>query len=425
MNFAMTTSITLRHALPASLLALSVACSGPAPDAELGHSQHDIIGGFHATSPELDHTGALIAVDPVSGELIPFCSSTLIGPQTVVTAKHCAVLYPQLEQSGYGLFWGVGPDGQSSTELVPVVAADSAPGDIGGFVGLGRDAAVVHLDRVPQGLTPATPRGLDESFEGEALVSIGYGVHGADGSFDDQRRIGRETVVATSGRVHEVLFGSFENFVEFWFTGQVSDVDYIAVLLAEDPTIEEYLNQLRGFFDAYLLLDRHEAVTGLAASDTQTCYGDSGGPLARLTAGGWETYGVVSGGYGSLRLACDFGTVYSTFGPVTLAFLDARRTWTDPCGDVSVGGACDGAIARRCESSFTGGLRRLSSEDCAASGQVCVSGESGAGCGVAPPAELPPTQPPFDVVAAVRASFTGTLGAQLPWASQRPAPSVK
>jgi hypothetical protein len=423
MNLQMASSITLGRALSASLLVLTTACSAPAPDPELDRSQHDIIGGFHASSPELDHTGALVAVDPTSGELIPFCSSTLIGPQTVVTAKHCAVLYPQLEQSGYGLFWGVGPDGQNSTELVPVVAAEAAPGDIGGFVGLGRDAAVVHLDRVPEGLTPVTPRALDESFVGEALVSIGYGVHGADGSFDDQRRIGRETVAATSGRVHEVLFGSFENFVEYWFTGQVSDVDYIAVLLEEDPTLEEYLDQLRGFFDAYLLLDRHEAVTGLAASDTQTCYGDSGGPLARPTADGWETYGVVSGGYGSLRLACDFGTVYSTFGPVTLAFLDAQRSWTDPCGEVAADGVCEGAIVRRCESSFTGAFRRLASEDCAALGQVCVSGDNGAACAVEPEPEPAHTEPPFDVLAAVRASFTGTLSAQLPWAAQRPAPS--
>jgi hypothetical protein len=132
--------------------------------------------------------------------------------------------------------------------------------------------------------------------------------------------------------------------------------------------------------------------------------------------------GDVSGGYFSLRSACDFGTVYSTFGPVTLAFLQAERGWTDPCGDVDAAGVCEGAIARRCESSFTGGFRRLASEDCAALGQLCVSGENGVGCGVEPPPEDEPVEPPFDVVEAVRASFSGALSAELPWAGQRPAP---
>jgi hypothetical protein len=422
-NMEIASSITLRRALPASLLAWTVACSGPAADPELGQSQHDIIGGFHASSPELDHTGALIAVDPLTDEPFAFCSSTLIGAQTVVTAKHCAVLYPQLELSGYGLFWGVGSDAQNPTQLIPVVAAESAPGDIGGFVGLGRDVAVLHLDRAPEGLTPATPRGLDASFEGEVLVSIGYGVHGASGAADDQRRVGRETVAATNGRVHELLFGTFESFVEWYFTAQVSDVDYIALLLEQDPAIQEFLDQLQDWFDAYVLLDRHEAVTGLGPADSQSCYGDSGGPLARPTADGWETYGVVSGGYFSLRMACDFGTVFSTFGPVTLPFLEAQRTWTDPCGEVDAAGVCEGEIARRCESSFTGAFRRLASEDCAALGQLCVSGENGVACGAEPPPPPEPTEPPFDVLAAVRASFAGPLSAQLPWTPQLSASS--
>jgi hypothetical protein len=247
------------------------------------------------------------------------------------------------------------------------------------------------------------------------MVSIGYGVFSAGGTSDDQRRIGRETVAAQSGKVFEVMFGSFENFVEWAFTGQVTDADFLATLPPDDPNIPI----LREQFDTLLLFDQHEAVTGLAPGDTQSCFGDSGGPLARFTrAGGWQTYGVVSGGLSSLRSVCDFGTVFSTFGPETFAFIEESLDWVDPCGDVGAAGRCDGSVALTCETNFIGNIRRLIEVDCAAQGLECVSAEAGTGCGSIPPPE--PSDPPDArakqlLLDTVRQSFLPVIARGLHW----------
>lgn len=399
-------------------LLIASACSGPPDTTEFTQREQDIIGGFHASSAVLNHTGALVLIDALSGELFPFCSSTLIGPETVVTAKHCAQLLPfiELNQLG-GVAWAAGPRAATPVELIPIVAVDTAPGDIGGFVGLGRDTAVVYLDR-PTSIVPAVPKLADASLIGKAMVSIGYGVYGASGSSDDRRRIGRETVAGVEGRTFELMFGSFENFVEWAFTGQVTPEDFLAMLPPDDPFVEF----LRHEFDTVLLFDQHEAVTGLGATDTQSCFGDSGGPLALFQRNGvTETYGVVSGGLGSLRMACDFGTVFSTFGPQTIAFLEASREWVDPCGDVSSEGLCDGNLARNCETNFNGNIRRLTEEDCGAAGLTCVTAETGAGCGAPPdpePAEPPDPDAPQIVLEAAHQAARPAVSSALPWTTQ-------
>jgi hypothetical protein len=398
---------------PALLGSLLVACSG-SPEPDLRGRSQDIIGGFHADSPALDHVGALVAIDPTTNVPFAFCSSTLIGPETVVTAKHCAAVLPDAQFANFQVAWAAGPHAETPLELIPIASTETAPGDVGGFVNMGRDVAVVHLDR-PTAIEPATPKPFTSALVGSAMVSVGYGVYGATGVSDDQRRIGRETVAGTAGPAFELILGSFENFVEWYFTGQTTPDDYLVNFPPDDP----FIAILRHEFDALVLYDQHEAVTGLAPTDTQSCFGDSGGPLARVTrAGAWETYGVVSGGLGSLRSACDFGTVFSTFGPQSYAFVEASLDWVDPCGDVTAAGTCDGDIAVACETNFIGNIRRLVEVDCADQGLECVTSEQGTGCGSVPPTE--PTDPPEPgaedlVLDAVRNAFLPEIARGLNW----------
>lgn len=396
-------------------LLLASGCGGPADTTDFTQRQQDIIGGFHASSAALNHTGALVLIGGLSGELVPFCSSTLIGPETVVTAKHCAQLLPFIELNQLGsVAWAAGPRATAPLELIPIAAVDTAPGDVGGFVGLGRDTAIVHLDR-PTSIVPAVPKLADASLVGKAMVSIGYGVYGAGGNSDDQRRIGRETVAGIEGRTFEVMFGSFENFVEWAFTGQVTPEDFLATIPPDDP----FLEFLRHEFDTVVLFDQHEAITGLAPTDTQSCFGDSGGPLALFKRNGvTETYGVVSGGLSSVRMVCDFGTVFSTFGPQTIAFLESSLEWVDPCGEVSSEGQCDGNVARNCDTNFNGNIRRLTEADCGAAGLACQTGPAGAGCGAPPepePAEPPDPEAPEIVLEAAREAARPAVSSQLPW----------
>jgi hypothetical protein len=113
-------------------------------------------------------------------------------------------------------------------------------------------------------------------------------------------------------------------------------------------------------------LPEHEVVTGLAPGDTQVCRGDSGGPLALVAAdGGWQVYGVASATLDSDRKSCDFGTIFATFGPVTLPFLEQARAWVDACGELGATPVCEGTVARRCETDLSAGVRRVVEEPCA------------------------------------------------------------
>jgi len=135
-----------------------------------------------------------------------------------------------------------------------------------------------------------------------------------------------------------------------------------------------------------------EMVAGLADTDTQSCYGDSGGPMMRFNADGTMTVvGVVSGGLSSLRSVCDYDGVYATFRSDVIDFLHQAQAWEDPCGDVSDSGNCaDSNTLTYCRTQIVAGVREIVTTDCSASGTECVENEYGAGCGDAP--EPPPVE---------------------------------
>jgi trypsin len=202
---------------------------------------------------------------------------------------------------------------------------------------------------------------------------------GAWTASDGLRRIGREEVVATSGALYEILYGSFEAYLEVEFTGDIGEQDYLG-LLEREPTLPD-LDRLWDQYTETQLIPDHEIVTKTLHGDGRSCRGDSGGPLLLVSGRGeWEVYGVLSGSPGSARAACDFGQVYATFGPVTFPIIEAGVAWTDPCGTADSLGRCDGSIAERCETDVAANVRRPVSKNCATSGQRCRMGDGGAEC---------------------------------------------
>jgi len=364
----------------ALVLLADLGCGGDTADPSLALRDQSIIRGVLAASPELNHTGALIAIDRTTLERSLFCTATLIAPETLVTAKHCALAAYQAEDLDLDVAWLVGPAVSDAAEVLPVAAVELAPLNRGGFLGIGRDVAVVHLDH-PSSIPPAQPRALGDEQVGQALLSIGYGVFSPGGDEDQRRRIGSETVAAVRGRVLAATFGSFENYVEWSFTGSVTNFNYLQVFSASDLLAQLVLQSLRTDFDSLLLLDGYEAVTGRQPGDTQTCSGDSGGPLAlQAPDGAWQTYGVVSGGLYSATSVCDYGSVFATFGPETMAFLEQATSWEDPCGELPGQGQCQGSVAVRCETQLFADVRQRVEQDCAEIGQECFLGTSGAVC---------------------------------------------
>ncbi len=404
-------------AVAVGILQGSLGCNSSSPDNKTGEQQHSIIGGFHAIDSALNHTGLLVALDPSSGEFSPVCTATLLTPETAVTAKHCAeVLY--YIPTGWRFAVVLGADGEDPEEVLEVAAFDVSSPSSGGFSGLGADVSVMHLD------TPASypdqfpvPRPSSALEVGRSMVTLGYGVFGASGAADMRRRIGREHVEATEGLALEAIFGDFESFVEWYFTGQVTDED-ILEQLEGDPVLD-YLLEI---YESLFLLDEYEAVTGLGPRDTQSCYGDSGSPLLRLTSDGvWETYGVVSGGFSSLRSVCDFGTVFSTFGTEAFTFLEQAVEWEDPCGDVPSKGVCDGNTAISCTTNVLEGVREISEQDCEDTDEQCFNSSLGALCGTPgvpqtlAAAAKPPPIPEGRIEELVRQAYIRDLFGRLPW----------
>lgn len=356
---------------------LLVGCAGEVLPEEVEQTDQEIIGGYSAVSTVHDHTGALVVDD--FGDFEPYCTASFIADDTVITAKHCG----EISLWGYDTYFAVGPDSYNPRELIRVVAVDLAPLDSGGFVGYGQDVAVLHLDHAPA--TPTTkliPSPSSGLMEGRRMISMGYGIFSASGAFDGQRRIGRETVISTEGLTLEALFGDFESFVEWWFTGETSDEDYLEILEG-DPILDDLFE----LYESEVLLPEGEAATGTGPTDTQSCNGDSGGPLVRYESGvGFRTYGVVSGGFNSNRSRCDYGTVFATFGPEVMDFIDEALQWEDPCGDVTAAGACEDNVALNCQTDIDLGIREITQQDCSETDQICVTFSGGAACGTPPPA---------------------------------------
>jgi hypothetical protein len=427
-----------------SSLALCVAaCQLPGCSAEPGASEspdsadQDIIAGFPANGSKLNAIGSIGTLywDEWSEAPVyfPYCSGSLIGPQTVLTAKHCLDFFRSDAAVGIKTAFAIGPDGNAPQRLFEVVDIAGAPNDEGGFVGYGHDVgAMFLLDKVTD-LTPLQLGSLGKKNVGKDFVQIGYGVR--DNSFAaGTRRVGKAELVALKGKIFEILFGSFEAF-KSWFetgsptpedapftTGPVAPGAFLMVarsivqqrLVAEGagpvpppvgaggssvtggsgptaggapPTAEGGAGSedpdafLREIYDSVVLNEGYEAVFGGTEGDAQACYGDSGSPIVKADKQGkLVAYGVVSGGVGSSTLVCDFGGVDAIFGPEVMTFLQEAQAWVDPCSGMSTSGVCKGRKAQRCTNPNEG-PRRPIEFDCSLIGQVCATQPDGsAGC---------------------------------------------
>jgi hypothetical protein len=364
--------ITVKHgwltALTSGLTTAMTACGGLPPD-ELEVGRFHIVGGLIARSPELDHTGAIVRIERETGARSVLCTATLVGAETALTAKHCADRVGLVRTLGDEVSLAIGFD-IATAELVPVVAMQVPPAaSEGGALGAGFDLAVIHLDE-PLAVPPAQARPFDPHWVRRSMVTLGYGMPNVWSQPDGFRRVGRETVVAVSGLVYEILYGDFESYLEVELTGASTNEDYLARAAVEPSSTD--VASLHDVYAHTRLIPGHEIVTKTLDANTRSCRGDSGGPLLGVSEQGeWEVYGVLSGGPSSLRAECDFGQVWSTLGPVTFPFVEASRDWSDPCGSVHAAGACAGSVIERCESDWVANVRQLVREDCGASGLAC------------------------------------------------------
>lgn len=338
----------------------------------------EIIGGFDSRGKAVDAIGT-VGMKNRKGEYQFFCSATLIAPSTVLTAKHCAIV---LDGPFAGMklvnlvpiFFAVGPDSKTPTQIVEAIAADISPLNRGGFVGLGNDVAIYHLARPITDVTPipVAQAPLTDADVNKAFASVGYGSQDnwedITGDLSATRKAGRTTLRALRGKSFELMLGSYEAFRQ-----QFVDI------YGED-VVAEYEDMIKSWYDTTVIYEGYEVWTGAVDGDSQTCHGDSGGPLVGKVNGQRQVFGVVSGGWFSTQLACDYGTFYASLGEKTQALIAKSLEYKDPCAETSVEGQCEGDVAIRCTGKWEGDRRRTEM-DCSMIDQVCARGAGGqVGC---------------------------------------------
>jgi hypothetical protein len=378
---------------------------------------------------------ALAASDAPSETYRIFCTASLLGESAVLTAHHCVKAARVLALLGKSVYFGIGGDDGHPKRLIEAVAFQVAPIEHGGRGDQGSDVAVALLaekvtDVEPIGVAQPTPAEI-----GQRFAIVGFGRIDYAQTLSPMRRVGSATLRALSGNIYDFMFGGYQGFrtwaeatlgpddagtatvageADAWNDGSndaASDAGIDDGSMADaradaasDAGIDDggmadaqadapidsasaegggdasggWEERLQRAYAGGMLLADYQGLVGGELADAMPCHGDSGGPLARWDGARLVAYAVASMTVPTERgHKCGASSVYATFGPTTLAFLEQARSWTDPCAGIAPGGQCDGAVAVRCTTPREGD-RRVTRTDCAAVGQACGTDSDGA-----------------------------------------------
>ena len=283
------------------------ACAGEAGDApeHASEASQPIIGGVPAVGDKYAAVGGLVEafVDPYYGVLAfsTFCSATLVGPQAVVTARHCAEYIDNPTYPDFKVFFAIGENGYMADQYIPVSGYQAAPTPSptnGLLLDGGRDVAVVYLDSEPADVVPAKIGRFTKHMLGQKFELVGFGRN--DDFNDGARYHGYARARQMHGLWYSALFD--HNPWKYW--------NWYWTDANTEPTWKEG----REWWRTYRLESGFELLIGGDDGEALGCYGDSGGPMLRgHNANSLTVYGVGFATEASKSRVCDNGSASLVF----------------------------------------------------------------------------------------------------------------
>jgi hypothetical protein len=280
----------------------------------LASTRQPIVDGFATTDPALDAIGGIV-FNYAPAKIEDFsCTATLIAPKVALTARHCVEgdsgwhFFPFPSFNNFLVF---GDNVTKPEQKVKIKGYVTAPAGPGGLLNDGgRDVAVIFLDSVPSGITPATLGHFDASMLGSQFRIAGFGW--TENFTVGTKFEGLATARALAGEWYPLLFSDdYEAFDEWYWTD---------ASMATPSETEQAAWWTPG---TYTLEAGYELLAGGLPGEAVSCFGDSGGPLFQATtAADFTVYGVSFAGEGSIEKVCGLGGGYLVLNDEMLAFVE-------------------------------------------------------------------------------------------------------
>ena len=289
-----------------------VGCTNTTLDSAEGDSaesetiQQPILGGQLATGDKYRAVGALVHALVIPGiGFIPFnafCSATLVGPNEILTARHCTPSINNPPFPGLLAYFTVGDNAYAPDEYIPIAGFVTAPPSPSPSQGLlldgGRDIAVAYLESSPATAIPAQIGEFERSMLGSRFEIAGYGYNA---EFAGLRYAGLSTASALEGHWYSLLFDRNRN-------------DYLAWYFTDADTGNPTEFEANTWWSLYKLEPTYELFVGGGEGDAVGCFGDSGGPMMLGdTAEELTLYGVGFATEASKSQVCALGNAFVPF----------------------------------------------------------------------------------------------------------------